>query len=358
MLYHLFYPLHTEWAVFNVFRYITFRTIYAVVTALVISFVFGPVLIRYLQRTHVGQSIRQEGPKSHQQKAGTPTMGGVLMLLSLVISTSLWADVFNVYIWVALTAVIGFGAIGFVDDYLKLARQRSEGLLVRYKFGLQIMVALLLAWMLVVLADYSMLLNLPFFKSVQPDLGWGYWVFILLVVVGASNAVNLTDGLDGLAIGPLAVATSAFTVVAYVVGHREFADYLLIPYVDGAGELAVFCGAMLGACLGFLWYNTYPASVFMGDVGSLPLGGALGAVAVMTKQEFLLVLVGGIFVAEALSVIFQVASFKARGKRIFLMAPLHHHFELKGWAEPQVVVRFWIVALILALLSLSTLKLR
>jgi len=358
MLYHLFYPLHTEFAIFNVFRYITFRTIYAVLTALAISFLFGPMLIRFLQQRQIGQQIREEGPKSHQRKAGTPTMGGILMVISLLLSTLLWADLLNGYVWLAMLAVVGFGAIGFLDDYLKSVRRRSEGLNVRYKLGLQVAVAgsfaVLLAWF----TRYPMTLNVPFFKTIQPDLGWWYLVFILLVVVGASNAVNLTDGLDGLAIGPLAIATVAFTIVAYVVGNKKFSDYLLIPYIEGAGELTVFCGAMLGACIGFLWYNTYPASVFMGDVGSLPLGGALGAVAVMTKQEFLLVLVGGIFVVEALSVIFQVASYKSRGRRIFLMAPLHHHFELKGWAEPQIVVRFWIIAVVLALLSLSTLKLR
>ncbi|MEW6325838.1 MAG: phospho-N-acetylmuramoyl-pentapeptide-transferase [Nitrospirota bacterium] len=358
MLYHLLYPLHTEFAIFNVFRYITFRTIYAVLTALAISFLFGPALIRLLQRYQIGQQIREEGPKSHQRKAGTPTMGGILMVVSLLLATLLWADLMNVYIWLAMLVVAGFGAVGFLDDYLKSIRRRSEGLTPRLKFGLQAIVAGLFALLLAWAARYPTALNLPFFKTVQPDLGWWYLVFILLVVVGASNAVNLTDGLDGLAIGPLAVATVAFTIVAYVVGNKKFADYLLIPYIDGAGELAVFCGAMLGACIGFLWYNTYPASVFMGDVGSLPLGGALGAVAVMTKQEFLLVLVGGIFVAEALSVIFQVVSYKSRGKRIFLMAPVHHHFELKGWAEPQIVVRFWIIAVVLALLSLSTLKLR
>jgi phospho-N-acetylmuramoyl-pentapeptide-transferase len=358
MLYHLLYPLHTDFALFNVFRYITFRTIYAILTALAISFLCGPPLIRLLQRHQIGQQIREEGPKSHQRKAGTPTMGGVLMVASLLIATLLWADLLNGYVWLALVTVVGFGAIGFADDYLKFIRRRSEGLPPRYKFGLQMAMALLVALVLKVGMHFPMTLNLPFFKEVQPNLGAWYLLFILLVVVGASNAVNLTDGLDGLAIGPLAVTTVTFTIVTYVVGNKKFSDYLLIPYIDGAGELSIFCGAMLGACIGFLWYNTYPASVFMGDVGSLPLGGALGVVAVMTKQEFLLVLVGGIFVVEALSVIFQVVSFKSRGKRIFLMAPLHHHFELKGWAEPQIVVRFWIMAVVLALLSLSTLKLR
>lgn len=358
MLYHLLYPLHTDFALFNVFRYITFRTIYAILTALAISFLCGPPLIRLLQRHQIGQQIREEGPKSHQRKAGTPTMGGVLMVASLLIATLLWADLLNGYVWLALATVVGFGAIGFADDYLKFIRRRSEGLQPRYKLGLQVAVALLVAVVLKAVMHFPMTLNLPFFKEVQPNLGAWYLLFILLVVVGASNAVNLTDGLDGLAIGPLAVTTVTFTIVTYVVGNKKFSDYLLIPYIDGAGELSIFCGAMLGACIGFLWYNTYPASVFMGDVGSLPLGGALGVVAVMTKQEFLLVLVGGIFVVEALSVIFQVVSFKSRGKRIFLMAPLHHHFELKGWAEPQIVVRFWIMAVVLALLSLSTLKLR
>ena len=358
MLYHLLYPLHTHFAIFNVFRYITFRTIYAVLTALAISFLLGPMLIRLLQRYQIGQHIREEGPKSHQRKAGTPTMGGILIVLSLLLATLCWADLFNRYVWLAMLVVAGFAAIGFLDDYLKSIRRRSQGLFARTKFGWQVLVAGTFALLLGGLAHYPMTLNVPFFKSVQPDLGWWYLLFIVLVVVGASNAVNLTDGLDGLAIGPLAVATIAFTIVAYAVGNKKIADYLLIPYLDGVGELAVFGGAMLGACIGFLWYNTYPASVFMGDVGSLPLGGALGAVAVMTKQEFLLVLVGGIFVVEALSVIFQVASYKSRGKRIFLMAPLHHHFELKGWAEPQIVVRFWIIAVVLALISLSTLKLR
>lgn len=358
MLYNLLYPLHTEFSFLNVFRYITFRTIYAILTALVISFILGPIIIRMLQRYHIGQSIREDGPKSHLGKSGTPTMGGILILVAMILSTLLWADLLNPYVWLAVLATVGFGLIGFWDDFLKVSRRQSKGLLPRYKFGLQILLALTISVILYHLPAYSTRLTVPFFKDVNPDLGWFYIVFAVLVIVGASNAVNLTDGLDGLAIGPVIVAALAYTVVAYVSGHKKFAEYLLISYMEGAGELSVFCGAIVGASLGFLWFNTYPASVFMGDVGSLPLGGALGTVAVISKHELLLLLVGGLFVIEALSVIFQVASFKARGRRVFLMAPIHHHFELKGWEEPKVVIRFWIISIILALLSLSTLKLR
>ena len=358
MLYNLLYPLHIEYSFLNVFRYITFRTMYAVLTALVISFILGPMIIRYLQRYHIGQQVREDGPQSHLGKSGTPTMGGIMILFAVIISTLLWADLKNVYVWLVLLATISFGLIGFWDDFLKVSKRQSKGLLPRYKFGLQILTALTIGLILYKLPVYSTTLTLPFFKNVHPDLGWFYIVFAVLVIVGASNAVNLTDGLDGLAIGPVIVAALAYTVVAYVSGHKKFAEYLLIAYIEGAGELSVFCGAMIGAGLGFLWFNTYPASVFMGDVGSLPLGGALGTVAVISKHELLLLLVGGLFVIEALSVIFQVASFKSRGKRVFLMAPIHHHFELKGWEEPKVVIRFWIIAIILALLSLSTLKLR
>ena len=358
MFYNLLYPLHTDYAFLNVFRYITFRTIYAVLTALVISFLFGPVIIRWLQRLHIGQQIREEGPKSHQAKSGTPTMGGLLILIAVSLSTVLWADLTNRYVWLVLLATVGFGLIGFWDDYLKVVKRHSRGLIARYKFGLQVLVAAVIGAALAAAPGFSTQITVPFMKNVHVDLGWYYALFVILIVVGASNAVNLTDGLDGLAIGPIIVAATAYMIVAYVAGHRKIADYLLIPYVDGSGELAVFCGAMIGASLGFLWFNAYPATVFMGDVGSLPLGGALGVVAVISKHELLLVLVGGLFVIEALSVIFQVASFKSRGKRVFLMAPIHHHFELKGWEEPKVVVRFWIIAIILALLSLSTLKLR
>lgn len=358
MLYHLLYPLHTTYSFFNVFRYITFRTIYAIVTALVISFLIGEVVTELLRRYQIGQQIRSDGPKSHMSKSGTPTMGGILILIAMVGSTLLWADLTNRYVWLVLIATVGFGAIGFMDDYLKCIRKNTKGLLPRYKFSLQILVALIIALGVYRSAAYSPILSVPFFKNITPDLGALYIPFAILVIVGASNAVNLTDGLDGLVIGPITVTAVAYTIVAYVTGHKPFSEYLLIPYIEGAGELSVFCGAMIGASLGFLWYNAYPASIFMGDVGSLPLGGALGTVAVISKHELLLALVGGIFVMEALSVIFQVASFKSSGKRVFLMAPIHHHFELKGWKEPKIVVRFWIVSIILALLSLSTLKLR
>ncbi len=358
MLYHLLYPLHVDYGIFNVFRYITFRTIYAVLTALFICFVVGPYIIRALQKLHVGQQIREEGPKSHQAKSGTPTMGGIMILFAVVIPTLLWADLTNEYIWLIIFSTVGFGLIGFWDDYRKVVKKQSEGLSVKAKFSFQVLIALVVGASLYSFPAYSTQLSVPFFKDFNPDLGWLYIPFVVLVLVGASNAVNLTDGLDGLAIGPVIVAAVAYTIVAYVTGHVKFADYLLINHIQGAGELAIFCGAMVGASLGFLWFNAYPASVFMGDVGSLPLGAALGTVAVMTKHELLLVLVGGIFVIEALSVIFQVTSYKSRGKRVFLMAPIHHHFELKGWEEPKVIVRFWIIAIILALLSLSTLKLR
>lgn len=358
MLYHLLYPLHVSYSFFNVFRYITFRTIYAVVTALIISFLIGEWMTGLLRKYQIGQQIRTDGPKSHQSKSGTPTMGGVIILIAILASTLLWADLANRYVWLALFAVVGYGAIGFWDDWLKCVKKNSKGLLPRYKFSLQILVAMVIGSGIYQSAAYSTILSIPFFKNITPDLGAFYIPFAILVIVGASNAVNLTDGLDGLAIGPVTVTAIAYTVVSYVTGHRAFAEYLLIPHIEGAGELAVFCGSVIGASLGFLWFNAYPASVFMGDVGSLPLGGSLGAVAVISKHELLLVLVGGIFVVEALSVIFQVASFKSRGRRVFLMAPIHHHFELKGWKEPKIVVRFWIVSIILALLSLSTLKLR
>ncbi|HLG22025.1 MAG TPA: phospho-N-acetylmuramoyl-pentapeptide-transferase [Candidatus Manganitrophaceae bacterium] len=358
MFYHFLYPLHTVYPFFNVFRYITFRTIYAVITALVISFLIGQWVTELLRRYQIGQQIRSEGPQSHQEKSGTPTMGGVIMLAAIMLSTLLWADLKNSYIWLVLFATVGFGLIGFWDDWLKCVRKNSKGLIPRRKFSLQILVAMIIALGLYLSPAYSTILSVPFFKNITPDLGMFYIPFAILVIVGASNAVNLTDGLDGLAIGPITVTAVAYMIVAYVTGHRVFSEYLLIPHIEGAGELSVFCGSVIGASLGFLWFNAYPATIFMGDVGSLPLGGSLGTVAVVSKHELLLMLVGGIFVIEALSVIFQVASFKSSGKRVFLMAPIHHHFELKGWKEPKIVVRFWIVSIILALLSLSTLKLR
>jgi phospho-N-acetylmuramoyl-pentapeptide-transferase len=358
MLYLLLYPLHTEFSIFNVFRYLSFRLIYAALTAFALVIVLGPPVIRALQSYGVGQRIREEGPRRHQVKGGTPTMGGILILFAVVISTLLWTDLTNRYVWLAVFAMLGFGAVGFWDDYLKTVRGKNQGLTALQKIIAQAVVALGIGVLFYSLPAYSTKLSVPFFKAFSPDIGLFYIPFAVLVIVGASNAVNLTDGLDGLAIGPVMVAALAYTVVAYMSGHKVFADYLLIPYIEGAGELAIFTAAIFGASLGFLWFNTYPASVFMGDVGSLPLGAALGTVAVISKHELLLLLVGGVFVIEALSVIFQVASFKSRGKRVFLMAPIHHHFELKGWEEPKVVVRLWIIAVLLALFSLSTLKLR
>jgi len=359
MIYHFLYPLHEIISAFNVFRYITFRTIYASLTAFLICFLLGPWVIRRLKQMQVGQYIRDDGPESHLDKAGTPTMGGTLIVFSVTVSTVLWADITNFYIWIALLVTMGNALIGFVDDYLMQVKKQSKGLGARSKIMLQTVLALAAGTLLWAHPDFSTQVTIPFFKRVSPDLGWGYVLFAALVIVGASNAVNLTDGLDGLAIGPIVVASTAYMVFAYVTSHVKIAEYLQLHYVSGGGEITVFCGALAGAGLGFLWFNAYPAQVFMGDVGSLSLGGAMGTVAVITKQEILLVLVGGLFVVETLSVIFQVGFFKiSGGKRIFRMAPLHHHFELKGWPEPKVIVRFWIVAIALALLSMSTLKLR
>jgi phospho-N-acetylmuramoyl-pentapeptide-transferase len=359
MLYHLLYPLHTVFSVLNVFRYITFRTIYASLTAFFICFFLGPWVIERLARMQVGQYIRDDGPQSHLGKAGTPTMGGVLILASITLSTLLWGDLTDPFIWITLLVLLGFGAVGFFDDYLMQVKKQSKGLSVRAKLLLQTGVALLASIGVCLTPNFSTVVTVPFFKTVAPHLGWGYILFAVLVIVGASNAVNLTDGLDGLAIGPVTIAAATYMVFAYFAGHIKIANYLQITYVPGSGELAVFCGAMAGAGLGFLWFNAYPAQVFMGDTGSLSLGAALGTIAVITKQEILLALVGGLFVIEALSVIFQVGFFKmTSGRRIFRMAPLHHHFELKGWPEPKVIVRFWIIAIALALLAMSTLKLR
>lgn len=359
MLYHLLYPLHTTFSVFNVFRYITFRTIYASLTAFLICFLLGPWMIRKLSQMQIGQYIRDDGPKTHLGKAGTPTMGGTLIILSIVISILLWSDLTNFFVWITLFVVVGYGLVGFLDDYLMLVKKRSKGLGVHSKLLLQALIALIAGFLVYTSPDFSTRITIPFFKNISPDLGWGYIIFAAFVIVGASNAVNLTDGLDGLAIGPVIIAATTYMIFAYVAGHVKIANYLQINYVPGSGELAIFCGAIAGAGLGFLWFNAYPAQIFMGDVGSLSLGAFLGTVAVITKQEILLVLVGGLFVIEALSVIFQVGFFKmTSGKRIFRMAPLHHHFELKGWPEPKVIVRFWIIAIALALLAMSTLKLR
>jgi phospho-N-acetylmuramoyl-pentapeptide-transferase len=361
MLYWLLYSMHPMVSVLNVTRYITFRTAAASLTALVLSLLLGPWMIRKLRDFQVGQVIRQEGPASHRAKAGTPTMGGLLILTASIVPTLLWADLANVYVWIAVTATAMFGAIGFADDYLKITRTSHHGLLPRYKMGAQLLVAFGVGVAVLVLSHhnlYSTRLIFPFFKWLIPDLGPGYVLFAVLVLVGSSNAVNLTDGLDGLAISTFAIAAAAYTALAYVTGHRVLAEYLLLVRFAPAAELTIFCGSLVGASLGFLWYNSYPADIFMGDVGSLALGGALGTVAILIKQELLLLVVGGVFVMEAASVILQVASFRLTGQRVFKMAPLHHHFELTGWSEPKVITRFVIMGIIFALFSLTTLKLR
>jgi phospho-N-acetylmuramoyl-pentapeptide-transferase len=361
VLYHLAIALQPQVGALNVVRYITFRTAAASMTALAVSLLLGPWLIRRLRDFQVGQVIRQEGPQSHRAKAGTPTMGGLLILAAALGPTLLWADLTNVYVWIAVVTTAAFGGIGFFDDYLKITRRSSGGLAPRYKMGLQVVTALSVSLVLMWLASrdlYNTRLIFPFFKQLIPDLGWFYVPFAVFVLVAWSNAVNLTDGLDGLAISTFAVSAATLTALAYVTGHRVFAEYLLLVRFAPAAELTVFCGALVGASLGFLWYNAHPAEIFMGDVGSLALGGALGTVAILIKQEILLVLVGGIFVLETASVVIQVASFKLTGKRVFKMAPLHHHFELIGWQEPKVIARFLIISIIFALFSLTSLKLR
>jgi phospho-N-acetylmuramoyl-pentapeptide-transferase len=361
VLYWLLYPLAARVPAFNVFRYITFRTAMSAVTALVVALVLGPAMIRWLRRAQIGQSIREEGPKTHLAKAGTPTMGGLLILLAVVSATLLWMDLSNRFVWIALAVLVAVGAVGFADDWVKVSRRRSLGLTGRGKLVPQFLVALAVAFAIEQWAghgSFSTVVTFPFLKRLLVDLGILYIPFVALVVVGSSNAVNLTDGLDGLATGAVGIAAGTYAVLAYVTGNAVTARYLQIPFIPLSGELAVFCGALVGACLGFLWFNCHPADVFMGDVGSLPLGAAIAAVAVMTKQEVLLAIVGGLFVLEALSVIIQVASFKSTGRRVFKMAPLHHHFELLGWAESRVIIRFWILSLLFAVLGLSTLKLR
>jgi len=364
MLYHLLYPLHTQIAVLNVTRYITFRTAAASLTALIIGLFVGPAMIHKLRDFQIGQVIRQDGPATHRTKAGTPTMGGVLILTSVLVPTLLWADLTDPFIWIAVLSTTAFGAIGFADDYLKIVRKSHHGLRPRYKMAWQIVAALgvgaALQWMATYEPSlYSTRLIFPFFKRVIPDLGWLYVLFCVVFLVGATNEVNLTDGLDGLAISVFAVSAAAFTALAYVSTHVVFSNYLqLVRLPPLAAELTIFCGALVGASLGFLWWNCYPAEIFMGDVGSLGLGGALGTVALLIKQEILFVVVGGVFVMEAASVVIQVASFKTTGRRVFRMAPLHHHFELIGWSEPKVITRFVILAIIFALFSLTTLKLR
>jgi phospho-N-acetylmuramoyl-pentapeptide-transferase len=358
MLYHLLVPLSEQFGVLNVFRYLTFRTAGAVLTALLLSLWLGPRFIEMLRRLSIGQNIREVGPKTHQVKAGTPTMGGLLILFALLVPTLLWARLDNPLVWIAMATTLGFGAVGFLDDYLKVKRGRNLGLTARAKLLGQVLVAAIAGATLVLLPNFQATIHFPFFKNLVLQAGWFYVPFVCFVMVGASNAVNLTDGLDGLAIGSTLVAASTYAVFTYVAGNVIAARYLQIPFVNGVGEVTVFCGALVGASLGFLWFNSHPAEVFMGDVGSLALGGGISIVAILAKQELVLVLVGGLFVMEAMSVILQVSSFKLTGKRIFRMAPLHHHFELKGWAEPKVIVRFWILAIVFALVSLSTLKLR
>jgi phospho-N-acetylmuramoyl-pentapeptide-transferase len=372
----LFVKLYRYFPPFRIFRYLTFRTAFASLTALFTGLIVGPVVINRLREFQIGQYIREEGPKAHQKKAGTPTMGGLLIAIAIVVPTLLWADLSNVFVWLAIASTCAFAAIGFTDDYIKVVQRRNLGLTARAKLGLQFLTSLLIAVTLIAMQArglYSTKLIVPFVKQFRPDLVIERWVhhphlwplafipfviFVCIVIVGSSNAVNLTDGLDGLAIGCTVIAAGALTVLTYVSGHAAFASYLELQRMPQIGELTIFCGAMVGSAIGFLWYNAHPAEVFMGDVGSLALGGAIGTVAVMIKQELLLPFIGGVFVIEALSVILQVASYKLRKKRIFKMAPIHHHFELMGWSESKVIVRFWIASLVFALFALTTLKLR
>jgi len=377
LLYWLLYQrLFVHFPPFRIFRYVTFRTAFASLTALFMGLIVGPAIIRQLRDFQIGQYIREEGPKAHQKKAGTPTMGGVLITIAIVVPTLLWADLSNTYIWLAVFSTLAFGAIGFADDYIKVVKKRNLGLTGRMKLVLQFLAAGLVGVTLVTLTatrQYSTHLMVPFLKQFRPDLvieglrhyphiWWlaftPFVVFVMLVLVGSSNAVNLTDGLDGLAIGCTVIAAGALTVLTYLSGHAVFAEYLELQKMPAVAEVTVFCGAMVGSSIGFLWYNAHPAEIFMGDVGSLALGGAIGTVAIIIKQELLLPFIGGIFVLEALSVIIQVVSYKLRKKRIFKMAPIHHHFELMGWSESKIIIRFWILALIFALFALTTLKLR
>ena len=377
MLYWLLYSkLFHYFPPFRLFRYLTFRTAFASLTAMFTGLIIGPLVINRLREFQIGQYIREEGPKAHQKKAGTPTMGGVLIVISIIVPTLLWADLSNPYVWMAVLSTVAFGAIGFADDYTKVVHKRNLGLTARVKLGLQVLVSILIAVALIAMQNrglYSTRLVVPFFKQFHPDLvidrlvhnpdlwPFGFILFIgfvVLIIVGSTNAVNLTDGLDGLAIGCTLIAAGALTVLTYVSGHATFSTYLELPRMPQVGEMTIFCGAMVGASIGFLWYNAHPAEVFMGDVGSLALGGAIGTVAVIIKQELLLPFIGGVFVIEALSVILQVASYKLRKKRIFKMAPIHHHFELMGWSESKIIVRFWIASLVFALFALTTLKLR
>ncbi len=359
MLYHIFYPLHETWSIFNVFRYITFRTIYATVTALLFVLCFGPPFINMMKRLQLGEEIREDGPASHYSKAGTPTMGGILFVAGICVGTLLWADLTNIFVWASLSVLIIYAALGLIDDLLKVKKISPKGLQGKWKIIVQVAGGLLAVFLVMHHVNWDTQLYVPFLKNIHPDLGIAYPIFAILVITGASNAVNLTDGLDGLATGPFVISAAVYALFTYLAGNARLAGYLQIPYVPGVGELTIFCGAMVGAGLGFLWYNSYPAEIFMGDVGSLAIGGALGVAAIFSKQEILLSLVGGLFVMEALSVIIQVAFFKiTHGKRVFKMAPLHHHFELMGWPEPKITVRLWILSILLGLVAVSTLKLR
>ncbi len=360
MLYHFLYPLSIEWQIplLNVFRYITFRSVWALLTALLLTIFIGPRFIQWLNRVRCGQYIQAE-VACHMEKAGTPTMGGLLMGFSMLVSVLLWGDLTNVYVWLAMLVFIGFGLVGFLDDFAKLHHKTNQGLTARSKFAGQLLIAAVAMYLLLKEPAYSSVLSFPFFKDLQPDLGWLYIPFAMIVMVGSSNGVNLTDGMDGLAIGPTVVAGIVFAVFIYVAGHTQIAGYLQVPHVAGLGEVTVFCGALIGAGLGFLWFNAYPAQVFMGDVGSLSLGGVLGFLAVLCKQELIMLLAGGLFVLESLSVIVQVGYFRATGgKRFFRMAPLHHHFQLKGSHESKIVIRFWILSILFGLMALSALKIR
>ncbi|OGQ98950.1 MAG: phospho-N-acetylmuramoyl-pentapeptide-transferase [Deltaproteobacteria bacterium RIFOXYD12_FULL_57_12] len=359
MLYYFLYPLSSDFAIFNVFRYITFRCIGAAVTAFLILFFLGEPFIRFIRHHQIGQVVRDDGPASHFSKRGVPTMGGMLILFSIVNATLLWTNLTNHFIWLILCVTLWFGTIGAVDDFRKISKKNSHGLSARGKMIMQIIGASMVGVFLYTHPGFDGHLSVPFLKNIHPDLGLWYILFAILVIVGSSNAVNLTDGLDGLVTGPTVISGTVYAVFSYLAGHAVLSGYLNIPFISGAGEVAVFSSALAGAGLGFLWFNSFPAQIFMGDVGSLPLGAALGTVAIITKQEILLAIVGGIFVMEALSVMLQVGYFKMTGgKRIFLMAPFHHHFEKKGWAEPKVVVRFWIISIILGLVALGTIKLR
>ena len=359
MLYLLLYPLHETFSIFNVFKYITFRTIYATITALLICLMLGPWFIERLNAWRLKERINGHTPDTHRGKSGTPTMGGLLITLSIVFATLMWVDLFNVYVWLGMVILITYAVLGFIDDYIKTIKGNMRGLPGRLRLLVEFSVAAAVGLALMTTPGFDDTITFPFFKRFHLDLGPFYIPFVMVVIVGMANAVNLTDGLDGLAIGPCTIAAATYIVFAYVIGNFKAATYLQFPFIPGVGELSVFLGALVGAGMGFLWYNSYPAQMFMGDVGSLSLGGILGAVAVMTKQEMLLLIVGGIFIMEVGSVILQVGFFKfTKGRRIFRMAPVHHHFELKGWPEPKIIVRFWIISIFLAMVAISTLKLR